>query len=146
MIVAAPEVMERNFRWSFEWPITNLMIGPVSTWIFCSPRLRTGAQKKSEPQICLALNSRWPTLWFAFGSHAISHVLYNRLTETNEKGKQISRKWKVTASGQKWVGQKPRKDKKSTGHNKGTQGPQKSESWSQEIGVLETWCPNIYNS
>ena len=38
------------------------------------------------------------------------------------------------------------KDKKSTGHNKGTQGPQKSGSWSQEIGVHETWCPNTYNS
>ena len=30
MIVATHDVMERNFRCSFEWPITNLMIGPVS--------------------------------------------------------------------------------------------------------------------
>ena len=29
MIEAAPEVMERNFRSCFDWPITNLMIGAV---------------------------------------------------------------------------------------------------------------------
>ena len=87
MIVATHDVMERNFRCSFEWPITNLMIGPVSTWIFCSPRLRTGAQKKSELQICLALNSRWPTLWFAFVHWPKSYVLNNRPTKKNTNAK-----------------------------------------------------------